>query len=98
MISERLQSLLTDSQGFFQDPDNVFFATIVVFFVVSTAARLLRLRQSVYIPVMMALIALLVLLQNGLLALNAPTLFFIALLVIAVIVGIHYLPKLRLPR
>jgi hypothetical protein len=97
MISERLQAFLADPQGFFQNNDNVFFATIMVFVVVFTAGRLLRLRQSQYVPVVMALIGLLVLLQNGLLILNLPTLFFVALLVIALIVGLRYLPRLKWP-
>ncbi|MBX2998929.1 MAG: hypothetical protein KF893_10500 [Caldilineaceae bacterium] len=97
MISERLQAFLADPQGFFQNSDNVFFATIMVFFVVFTAARLLRLRQSQVVPVVMVLIGLLVLLQNGLLVLNLPTLFFITLLVIALIVGLRYLPGFKWP-
>jgi hypothetical protein len=97
MISDRIQAFLSDPQGFFQNSDNVFFATIMVFFVVFTAARLLSLRQSQYIPIVMGLIMLLALLQNGLLILNAPTLFFLALVVIAVIVGLRYLPRLRWP-
>jgi uncharacterized membrane protein len=97
MISDRIQAFLTDPQGFFQSSNNVFFATMMVFVVVFTAARLLRLRQSQYVPIVMGLILLLALLQNGLLVLNAPTLFFLALLVIAVIVGLRYLPRLRWP-
>lgn len=97
MIREHVQRFLADPQGFFQDPDNVFFATLMVFLVVFTAARLLRLRQAVYIPVVMALLALLVLLQNELIVFNLPGLFFLVLLVIALIVGLYYLQRLKWP-
>jgi hypothetical protein len=97
MISDRIQAFLADPQGFFQSSDNVFFATIMVFFVVFTLGRILRLRQSQYVPVVMVLILLLALLQNGLLILNAPTLFFLALLLIGLIVGLRYLQRLRWP-
>jgi hypothetical protein len=97
MISDRIHAFLSDPQGFFQNSDNVFFATIMVFFVVFTLGRTLRLRQSQYVPVVMVLILLLALLQNGLLILNVPTLFFLALLLIGLIVGLRYLPRFKWP-
>jgi hypothetical protein len=97
MISDRIQAFLSDPQGFFRDSDNVFLATIMVFFVIFTLGRILRLRQSQYVPVVMILILLLALLQNGLLILNVPTLFFLALLLIGLIIGLRYLPRFKWP-
>jgi hypothetical protein len=97
MDSSPIQQFLADPEGFFSNPQHYVYTYGLVLFVVFTMARFIRLHQSLAIPAALALLFLLALVRNGIVALTWPTIFFGLLLMIGVVLGAHYLQRMNRP-
>jgi hypothetical protein len=95
MDRERLQLLFSDPDAFFADSHNFAYAYFMIIFGVFTVARMARIPQSTSVPVAMALLLLLFLLQNRMITLSGPLLFFAAFALVGLVLGIRYLERYR---
>lgn len=91
-----IQQFLADPQLFFTDPQNYVYAYALIIFVTFTVGRFSRAGRRVIPLIGVALLFLLSLLRSGALNLSWPVIFFALLVIVALVVGIQYLQRLRL--
>jgi hypothetical protein len=86
----RLQQLIADPQNFFADTHNFVFLYFLVMFGIFTAARVMHLSLTIALPVALALIFLLILLQNRILTPGLPLLLFATMGIVALVLAIRF--------